>query len=834
MNWVRGAKQNHNLTLDYVGVLNEAPFTTDYIVSLRAALDSAGFHTTKLVASDQGNWDIFDAISKNATVRGAVDVLGVHHMHPFPHPADATGRYKTPSGALALPPTAREPDHNRRPLWSSEDGLPGIDNAQPNWGGAITYVSFLFSNLRLKGETATILCPAFNGWRTNVGETLHGFLWAREPHSGHWAVGAGLWVGAHWTHHTERGWWYLGGGSFAPAPSVQEDSDPVPRVCKTKLMHADSFCRNDHTGSIGTYQDLTEKQCAQKCAAQSQCGLFEWGCTGNRDCILLAGCSSVYKSSCGNSVYGLINSSRCPITPAPPPPDRIEQWDLNGSWVVLAPSNESSTFTVLAETVNAQSPQSVRITVHHANMDTATPMHLNVFLTCLAPSCLGFPSKLHSREATVPVSASGEVSIVLQPAAVYTLTTLSSPELRRPIAPPQRSFFSEEERVVDGSDALLSTVLFRSAFGQQQPQEPGFGLANYYGNFEVSTQGTLRQTSLQPPWAWNPKRPDGMPQSIFGANAMNYAVSTNVRMAAGSARVCGRVGEFHGGFESMNTWETPPGICLTLSTNGTWSIDGYAKGTTVEAVRLAAGHATTLIADALWTYMRIEFVDYTVSATIGDSTVASAVPLEIPNGMLLGTATGIAAIGTSWDAIEFNNITLVATRVVPDNSLLHELLLLNYTAMTTRKPLQAGFILLPHTDLTVSALGRFQPPTRRVFSHLLRIVQATNGEEVCSCNTSAASLPDLLGFINCDVEGTLRAGHQYYIVSEEAPDLDSYFSVAKPGWSVSSGYSSWVDYDRNMSTIEGGVALHGGEWSRNLEADTMNVALNIHAVALID
>ena len=85
-----------------------------------------------------------------------------------------------------------------------------------------------------------------------------------------------------------------------------------------------------------------------------------------------------------------------------------------------------------------------------------------------------------------------------------------------------------------------------------------------------------------------------MPQSVFGANLMNYAVSANVRMAAGtyprnihidicielrhtlvyilygagSARVCGRVGEFHGGFETMTTWEMPPGVCLTLHANG--------------------------------------------------------------------------------------------------------------------------------------------------------------------------------------------------------------------------------------------------------------------------
>ena len=507
VNWVRGAKQHHNLTLDYVGVLNEAPFTTDYIVSLRAALDSAGFHTTKLVASDQGGWGIFDAVSKNATVSAAVDVLGVHHMHPFPHPADATGRYSTPSAALALPPTAREPGRIHRPLWSSEDGLPGIDNVQPNWGGAITYASFLFSNLRLKGETATILCPAFNGWRTNIGETLHGFLWAREPHSGHWAVGAGLWVGAHWTHHTERGWWYMGGGSFVPAYRAQVHSNefPVGRVCETKLLHADSYCEGDHTTSIGTYPGLTEKQCAQQCVDQSQCGFFEWGCTGNHDCILLEACTSVAKSSCENSVYALVNSSQCPLPPVPPPPNHMEQWDLNGSWVVLAPSNGSSTFTLLAETVNAQAPQSVRIMVHHTNMKGAMPRRLNVFVTCLAPSCAGFPSKLHSREASVAVSADGEVAMVLQPAAVYTLTTLSSVELHRPTAPPQRSFFSA---MVDGYDRQSPTVLFKSAFRNQQPQEPGFGLANYYGNYStevISASGrsfnthSIRSQETYPP-----------------------------------------------------------------------------------------------------------------------------------------------------------------------------------------------------------------------------------------------------------------------------------------------------------------------------------------------
>ena len=147
---------------------------------------------TKLVASDITNFDIYTQMAANATLNAAIDVIGVHHMHSAAHPADATGAYATPAGALGLPPSRRDPGRKHRALWSSEDGLPGIDNVQPNWDGAKTYADFLFANLRLKGQSATILCPAVNAWMPNVGETLHGFIWAHEPHSGHFQPSARL------------------------------------------------------------------------------------------------------------------------------------------------------------------------------------------------------------------------------------------------------------------------------------------------------------------------------------------------------------------------------------------------------------------------------------------------------------------------------------------------------------------------------------------------------------------------------------------------------------------------------------------------------------------
>ena len=255
------------------------------------------------------------------------------------------------------------------------------------------------------------------------------FIWAHEPYSGHWSVGAGLWVGAHWTHHSERGWWYVGGGSFAHGGRAPPPPPPAPppaakRTCAFKRLHTDAYCANDHR-SPAIAKGLDEQQCAVACAKLPSCSVFEFGCSGNKDCILLGSCEGpAQKSSCGTNVDVLINSTACPLLPPQPQSDDMaETWDLNGSWVSFTPgaANTAATMTILAETVNALRPQTVHISLPPA---VATGQKLNVFLTCLNESCAGFPRKLHSLEAPVAIGPNGTLSVVLQPSAVYTFTTL--------------------------------------------------------------------------------------------------------------------------------------------------------------------------------------------------------------------------------------------------------------------------------------------------------------------------------------------------------------------------------------------------------------------------
>jgi len=40
--WVKGAKDHHNLTIDYVGIWNERPYDVKYIKELRRILDQFG------------------------------------------------------------------------------------------------------------------------------------------------------------------------------------------------------------------------------------------------------------------------------------------------------------------------------------------------------------------------------------------------------------------------------------------------------------------------------------------------------------------------------------------------------------------------------------------------------------------------------------------------------------------------------------------------------------------------------------------------------------------------------------------------------------------------
>lgn len=77
MEWVRGAKTEYGLDINYLGIWNESPSNANYVKMLRRALDSEGFNATRIVAQD-GGAQICAALMADPEYAKAVDVIGLH------------------------------------------------------------------------------------------------------------------------------------------------------------------------------------------------------------------------------------------------------------------------------------------------------------------------------------------------------------------------------------------------------------------------------------------------------------------------------------------------------------------------------------------------------------------------------------------------------------------------------------------------------------------------------------------------------------------------------------------------------------------------------------
>ena len=212
-NWVRGMSQQ-NLTIDWVGIWNEREFTVSYVVTLREALDAAGFTSTKIVGSDRF-WDPYaSAYMNSAALRNATAALSQHYPNCGP-----TGTGGQCPNAVSPNAVLAHKEYGI-PLFSTEDySCWSDDNAAVHWasklnnnyiGGNITFYSVWY--------LATAFYPSVAFWND-------GLLRATQPWGGHYELSPTVWATAHYTQFTEpTGWYYLtqgrgsgtlpGGGTF--------------------------------------------------------------------------------------------------------------------------------------------------------------------------------------------------------------------------------------------------------------------------------------------------------------------------------------------------------------------------------------------------------------------------------------------------------------------------------------------------------------------------------------------------------------------------------------------------------------------------------------------
>ena len=319
--WVEGARQHHNLTVDYVGFHNEHPWRPEWVLALRADLDARGLNTTRIVVGDCGPGGSFQSpglpgrLADDKELSAAADIVGLHYpVSILPVDQEPTGpgmnrAYYEQLWAL--------PGHQK--LWASEEYSTYSDGNGARCLAKLVNRNYVDANL-----TALVVWDMVWAWMDGLACSGQGMIWAAEPWSGAIGLVDTVWSIAHTSQVTRPGWRYLrksgpwgpGGAGYLPPSSA---TPPAPSSCPGGTFPANASglqCSGLSPRGYGTAHD-----CAAACCADPHCSVWQWaptGSPGGSGCWLGRSGSPPAPASCSpNAAW--VGGMRTPPVPLPGP-----------------------------------------------------------------------------------------------------------------------------------------------------------------------------------------------------------------------------------------------------------------------------------------------------------------------------------------------------------------------------------------------------------------------------------------------------------------------------------------------------------------------------------
>jgi hypothetical protein len=203
LDYLRCASKD-GVPVNYLGGFNEhlphgiTPQVMGWFISLRHALDAAGFGAVKIVAVDsfahEDGTDVANFLAAHPAFARSISVLGYHNLCRYP----ATGK------TCLIPPAARTAG---KAIWESEIGA-----LRQHTGVAAMTRSINNAFIQVRA-TGLIEWPTMGSEPPFLPEEDRGLVFADQPWSGQYKVNLMSWVIAQTSQFTAPGWRHVNGAS---------------------------------------------------------------------------------------------------------------------------------------------------------------------------------------------------------------------------------------------------------------------------------------------------------------------------------------------------------------------------------------------------------------------------------------------------------------------------------------------------------------------------------------------------------------------------------------------------------------------------------------------
>jgi len=200
--FIKGAKDIHGLSIDYIGCWNETLYNVDWLKTLRKTLNQ--YHLqTKIVAADEvAKWNIVNDMLHDSELFRTVDIIGNHYCQEYKGKSVWENRG---NDYRIITPEALQCG---KPIWSTEDGPWRSD-----WNGAKGIIKNLVRNYIEAKMTKTIIWSLVTSYYDILPLPNSGLMKANTPWSGHYELCPALWAMAHVGQFTQPGWTFLEGNA---------------------------------------------------------------------------------------------------------------------------------------------------------------------------------------------------------------------------------------------------------------------------------------------------------------------------------------------------------------------------------------------------------------------------------------------------------------------------------------------------------------------------------------------------------------------------------------------------------------------------------------------